>query len=248
MCPLDSSRADRLIALGRQRVGPNLLPAEIEILRASARSDDPAIQVVAQPGPPVRPEFLRWLSTDREAADSIDPKGIRVLSATILGQLDLSFCRISAMLVFRLCTFQGPLLLLHSELRGLGIYASSAPQGIVAHGAVFHGPLFLTDGFHSSGPVDFHSARIEASVRCSGALFLQGHPLSFEGVDVRGDVFLSDGFRSSGGVRLLGAKIGGDLSCDGASLGAPAGGRALSLDRAQIRGNVFYFFCDPLVA
>ena len=244
MCPLNNDRADRLIEIAKQRFDSNLLPAELKVLHESASSDDPQIPGASQQRLPVRPEFLRWLSTDKEAADSIDPKGIRVVSATIAGQLDLSFCRIPSMLVFRHCTFQGLLLLLHTELRGLGIYTSSASEGIVAHGAVLHGPLFLSDGFQSSGPVDFHSARIEGSIQCSRALLTSGHPLSFEGADVRGDIFLTNGFQSSGEVRLLGAKIDGDFSCEGASFNAIAGGRALSLDRTHIRGNVFFTNCN----
>jgi hypothetical protein len=238
--PLDQERADHLIALAGQRFDPNLLPTELKVIHTSV-SDDPQIQEVQQSQQPVRPEFLRWLATDKDAADLIDAKGIRVFSATIQGQLDLSFCRISPMLVFSFCTFQDELLLLHSELRGLGIYASKASKGIVAHGAVLHGPLFLRDGFESSGSVDFHSARIEASVQCTGALLLaSGHALSLEAATISGDVFLTNEFRSYAEVRMLGTKIGGDLNCDGASLSPVGGGIALSLDRAQIRGNVFF--------
>jgi hypothetical protein len=204
MCPLDEDRASSLIALAGQRFDSNLLPTELKVIHTSV-SDDPQIQEVSQPQQPMRPEFLRWLATDKDAAGFIDAKGIRVLSATIHGQLDLSFCRIPHMLVFRNCTFEDELLLLHSKLRGLGIYASNAAKGIVAHGAVLDGPLFLRDGFKSSGPVDLHSARIEGSVLCEGTFLpTSGDPLSLEAASIRGDVFLASGFQSRGEVRLAG--------------------------------------------
>jgi len=241
MIPLSQERADRLVTLAKQRISANLLPAELKVLNESANSDDPPIPDAQQPQPQVRPEFLRWLLTDKEAADSIDSKGIRIVSATISGQLDLSFCRVSPILVFRHCTFEEELLLLHSELRGLVIDTFSTSVGIVAHGAILHGPLMLGNGFQSSGSVDFHSARIEASVQCTGAFHsAHGHALSLESASIRGDVVFTNGFQSSGEIRLLGTEIDGDLNCDGASLSAMTDGRALSLDRAHIRGNVFF--------
>jgi hypothetical protein len=144
-------------------------------------------------------------------------------------------------LVFHFCTFQEEFLLLHSELHSLFIYNSIASGGIVAHGAVLGGTLFLGDGFQSSETVDFHSARIKGSVQCKGVFLpAQGHALSLEGASVDGDVFLANGFRSCGEVRFLGARINGDLNCDGASLSAISGGKALSLDRANIGGNVSF--------
>jgi hypothetical protein len=238
---LDQERTDSLIALAKGRFDSSLLPAEVQVIRRSASSEDSDIVDSPQSRPQVRPDFLRWLSTDREAADAIDAKGIRIVSATISGQLDLSFCRISPVLVFHFCTFQEEVLLLHSDLRGLFIYGSMASAGIVAHGAIVRGPLFLGNGFQSSAAVDFHGARIEGGVQCTGAfLAAHGYALSLEGGSIQGDVFLANGFRSCAEVRLLGAKIRGDLNCDGASLSPVAGGKALSLDRASIGGNVFF--------
>jgi len=238
MCPLDESRADRLIALAGERFGEAPSPSESKILRESASSSDPPGAIDSEPRLPVRPEFLRWLFTDQDAANFIDPKGIRIVSATIQGQLDLSFCHITSMLVFHRCIFQDNLLLLHSDLRGLGIYNSSSPEGIIAHGIAIHGPLFLGEGFQSSGCVDFHGARIAGSVQCSGAFLpVLGSALSFESATVQGDLTLSNGFRSCGEIRLLGTEIDGDFNCNGASMNAIAGGKALSLDRATIRGN-----------
>ena len=238
MYSFEEDRASRLIALAGERFDSSLLPAELKVISASV-GNDPPIQEVSQDRLPVRSEFLRWLATDKDAAGLIDANGIRVTSATIKGQLDFNFCRISPMLVFRFCTFHEELLLLHSELRGLGIYASRASKGILAHGAVLHGPLFLREGFESSGSVDFHSALIEASVQCDGKMFTtQGHSLSLEAATIRGDVFLTNEFQSRGEVRLLGVTIGGDFNCDGSTLEAIGDGRALSLDRARIRGNV----------
>jgi hypothetical protein len=239
MCPIDESRMDRLIALAGERLGVAPLPSESKILRESASSSDLPDTIDSELRLPVRPEFLRWLLTDQDAANFIDPKGIRIVSATIQGQLDLSFCNIVPMLVFNRCTFQDSLLLLHSSLRGLGIYNSSIPEGIIAHGITVRGPLFLGEGFQSSGYVDFHGARIAGSVQCSGTFLpVLGAALSFESATIQGDLTLSGGFRSCGEIRLLGIEIDGDFNCNGASMNAIADGKALSLDRATIKGNV----------
>lgn len=238
MCSSDESRMDRLIALAGERLGVAPLPSESKILRESASSSDLPGTIDSELRLPVRAEFLRWLLTDHDAANFIDPKGIRILSATIQGQLDLSFCNIAPMLVFNQCTFQDSLLLLHSNLRGLGIYNSSIPEGIIAHGITVHGPLFLGEGFQSSGYVDFHGARIAGSVQCLGTFLpVLGASLSFESATVQGDFTLSGGFRSCGEVRLLGMEIDGDFNCNSASMNAIADGKALSLDRATIKGN-----------
>jgi sRNA-binding regulator protein Hfq len=53
---------------------------------------------------------------------------------------------------------------------------------------------------------------------------------------IRGSAFLHNGFRSSGSVQMLNARVGGDLGFDGATLTAT--GRALSLDKVAVEGNV----------
>src|SRR5882724_4578528 len=220
MSSFDENRAIQLIALAVKRFGGDLLPNEVKVIHTSV-SDEPLLQEISQHQQPVRPEFLRWLASDNDAAGFIDAKGIRVSSATIEGQLDLSFCRVASMLVFRFCRFQDELLLLHSELRGLALNACHTSKGVVAHGAVLHGPLFLQEGFESSSSVDFHSALIEASVQCGGYLHpTDSYSLSLESATVKGDIFLTSEFRSCGEVRLLGATIGGDFNCSGANLGA----------------------------
>jgi hypothetical protein len=239
MIPLDKDRAERLIVLAKQRFDSDLLPVELKILHESASSDELQIPDDPKSRSQVRPEFLRWLATDTDAAESIDPRGIRIVSATIAGALDLSFCRISRMLVFHSCTFQDHLLLLHSELRGLGIYNSSLTEGIIADGATIRGPVFLGAGFHSSGLVNFHSARIEGGFTCYGALLpIKGPSLTLEGARVGGQVALTNGFRSCGEIRIIGSTIDGDLACRDAFLSATAGGNALSLDRACVRGKL----------
>lgn len=235
----ETDRAQHLVALAEERFGTPLVAAECKVLHESASSSDTPPENGSQDRPLVRPEFLRWLTTDRRAADYIDPKGIRVVSATVSGPLDLSFCDVSSMLVFHSCTFLDHLLLLHATLRGLGIYNSKLTEGIIADGAIVRGPVFLGAGFQSSGPLNFHSVRIEGAFTCQGALLpVTGHSLSLEGATIDGQVALTNGFRSCGEIRMIGCHIAADLNCSGASLNANAGSKALSLDRADVHGRV----------
>src|ERR1700683_2412570 len=102
---LETERIHRLVALAVEGFGTPLSIAESKVLQDSASSNDAPPICDSQDRPLVRPEFLRWLATDKRAAEHIDPKGIRVISATIPGPLDLAFCNVSSMLVFHCCTF-----------------------------------------------------------------------------------------------------------------------------------------------
>jgi hypothetical protein len=93
MALLDEMRARKLEELARAKFDPEISEAEIKVLQDSASSQD-----VDDPGedaarPVVRAEFLRWLVTDAEAVAWLDPKGLRVVGATIPTELDLAECR-----------------------------------------------------------------------------------------------------------------------------------------------------------
>lgn len=229
---------NNLIAAAKLRFDPVLQPGEMKVLEDSVTGDAP--QVLNGSRQVVRPEFLRWLATDEEIQNYIDPQGIRVFSATIPGILDLSFCTIASLLHFRDCSFDDLVVLLHAELRGLCIY-SSISKGILAHGAKIHGPVFLLDGFQSFGPIELHSAVLDQALDCRGAILKSSElPLILDHASIKGGVNLGQGFSSAGEIHMVSVKIEGDLDCRDASFTGSLVGNALSADRAKISGNVVF--------
>lgn len=238
MIRLDQIRADKLVQLARDRFDSDLSHAEIKVLRDSASSEEPFyLHWDKQSRPEIRPEFVRWLATDPEAAPYIDHKGLRVDNVTITGNLDLSRCHVNPALEFRRCDFQGIVNLLSAETRGIFILDSSLAGGIFADGVTIHGPLILRH-IHSESEIRLSGAQIESILDCSGAkLNAKGEALIADGAKIRGEVSLEDGFESEGTIRLPSAEITGQLKCSGAKLRAK--GNALIADGAQIGDGVF---------
>jgi hypothetical protein len=244
---------DDLETLARRRFG-KLSEAEVRLVRAAPKGE------VARCGPnfdrqdpannpsdadawgsdrEIRAELVRWLCIDESALKKVDPRGVRVYAAKIVGNLDLSFaavpfplglfrCRLAAGGEFRY--IRVALLDLHGSLTG--------PLNI--EGADVRGGVFLNNGFSAVGEVRLFEARIGTDLECRDGKFknMGGRALSGDGVEVKGEVFLGRGFCAEGEVRLLGSRIGGNLDCSGGSLKNRPRDYALSADGAEVKGNV----------
>jgi hypothetical protein len=234
--PFEEERFNRLVELARNRFDSELNQAESRVLLHSAAAYPLPIPSVAEPRPPVRPELLRWLMTDLDAARFIDPKGVRVWSVSIPAPLDLQGCNIPHPLHCLSVTVEAELTLITAEVKGLFILGGSLKKGLLADGITVHGPVFIK-GVKSDGAIRLIGAEIERNMDLSGTeLTGSGISLALDGARIRGSAFMHNGFRSSGEVRMLNARVGGDLGFNGATLTAP--GRALSLDKIAIEGNV----------
>ena len=233
---LEKAHFDCLIQLALSRFDANLSQAEARVIEHSVRSADFEPLDDSERKPTIRPEFLRWLATDPEAAALIDPKGIRVLSATIPGRLDLHACHISRPLKFLQCNFQEDICLATADLPAFYFMGGDVIKGILADGVTVHGPLFIKN-VKSSGAIRLVGATIDGNLDCSGTILdVSETALILDGAKLRRSAFLHDGFNSSGEIRMLNAQIGGDLGFDGAQLTGI--GRALSLDKVVIEGGM----------
>ena len=123
-------------------------------------------------------------------------------------------------------------------LRVVGAFIGAAKEG--------ESPRDLDlDGCKLSSRLGFFACHFDApivlrhaeglSIACVGATF---PGLDGDGLKLNGDLFLHRAV-STGTVRLLGAKISGDLLCRGGQF-ENAEGEALSCDRAEIGGSVFF--------
>ena len=108
--------------LARERFA-DLLEAELKLLCALHKSvpahcGDPAIGREERVNNPrhadtwgkeydIRGDLIRWLCVEPDAQSRIDVRGIRVQSARISGELDLSFVVVRFPLIFHSCKFAG---------------------------------------------------------------------------------------------------------------------------------------------
>src|SRR6516225_7523910 len=101
-------QAGELEKLARARFG-NLSHGELALLRAAPRgklapcgescdtydpTNDPARAEAWGQQREVRAELIRWLCTDLDAAARVDPRGLQLLGAAVVGELDLSFVKV----------------------------------------------------------------------------------------------------------------------------------------------------------
>lgn len=201
----------------------------------------------------IRASLIRWLCTDRQAKDLVNPSGIQVFSAKITPGLNLSSISIPFGLTLTRCRLTGQTDLRSAEFAGLNIQGSRT-DSIAADGARINGAVFFRSDFHANGEVRFPGAKIEGPLECSGAKFENpaipkvlgsGTAFNADGAIINGTVSMNDGFHSQGEVRLVGSQINGAFTCSGAYFenpphpDIPESGDALTLDRASVQGSIF---------
>jgi hypothetical protein len=205
----------------------------------------------------VSADVIRRLCVGAEAKE-VDPRGVHVRGARIVGPLDLSYCTVLHPLRFERTIFEAVPDLSGARLAALWITGCSLP-GLIGDGirlddlrliaSDVRGELRLLNA-KIGGQLDCSGAtfgtallsgvKISGALNCSGATFSNeaGDALDAEGAEISGDVSLHEGFSATGTVRLLVAKIGGRLDCSGATL-SNEGGFALVADGAEINGGVY---------
>jgi hypothetical protein len=201
----------------------------------------------------IRAELLRWLCVDQDAKTCLDPRGIGVAAAKIVGELDLSFVVVPFPLRIFDCCLTSDAHLNSAQIMTLNLTGSWV-RSIEADTATVQGHVLLKSGFQAEGHVWLLGAQIKGQLDCSNGTFTNparamddgsGMALSVESARVGGGVFLCDGFHAQGEVRLLRAQIEGTLDCrNGAFInplqeGLPQSGRALSADGLIVQGSIF---------
>ena len=249
MLLLDKKREEKLIALAKTCFDPLPSEAEEKVLRDSASSASRDMPTAEDNRPDIRPDFVRWLATDPEAATHIDPKGILALNITLQDKLDLQNCRVLVPMHFQHCTIKNEVNLRSAETKSIQFLDSSFNEIIRADRINVDGPLFLR-GSSFSKEIRLVGAKIDGSLDCMGAkLRAKGNALCADRAEIGGFLYLGQGndlngnpqiFESEGTIRLAGAKIKGDLSCTGAKLKVE-NGDALFADNIEILGNAYLY-------
>lgn len=267
----------KLEKLARVRF-PKLTKSELELIRSapregavafcgpSTRDDDPqndSSQADAWGRErEISADVIRWILADRRATDCVDPQGLRIHGAKIVGQLYLSHIAVP----FPLCIWHCALIE-DAHLRGMEIAAldltGSRVGDLDLQGARVKGDVFLRDRFCARGEVKLLAAQIGGDLDCSGGRFVNpptkespesGAAITADGITVTGQVLLSSfssatsnrrsTFHAEGEVRFLQAQISMNFDCSSgvflnpALQDVPASGRALSADGISVKGQV----------
>jgi len=202
----------------------------------------------------IRAEIIRWLCIDVHTRELVDPKGIWVFGAKIVGQLDLSHMKVPFIISLAHCRIVEDIDLGGLEIPELDL-AGTRARAINVDQIRVNGSVFLTYPFQADGGVSLMGGQIGGDLLCNTAHFRNpprsnvpgsGIALGAERMVVRGSVFLRNGFYAEGLVSLKGAEIGGDLDCTTAAFRNPAqtlsfgGGVALGAEHVVTKGSVYF--------
>ncbi|MBU2667798.1 hypothetical protein KOI35_30235 [Actinoplanes bogorensis] len=190
------------------------------------------------------------------AGEGLDPYGLRLDRARIVGPLDLRACEVAVPLAFTSCDFTEPIDVRGAHLHDLSITADPTLRpyvlpGMLATGCridrdldvsgmVITGELAARPGGSTRASVWLIEAELGGSIVARGTHVLPstGFAINADRVRVDGAILLPDGFRATGEVRFGAARVNGSLDLIGAQL-TSGDGRALNLASASIGGSVF---------
>src|SRR5215469_5099303 len=184
--------------------------------------------------------------------DRIDPRGIRLQDAAIIGSLDLAGIDVPFPLRFDGCEFSSPLVVEGAQLYELVLTGCARLPGLLANGVRVRRDLDLsrthvTGALSTSASTSKQSAiwlcesEIGGRLLCVDTVIDGGGERSIQAdrLHVTGNVRLLHQFTARGEVRMIGARIGGSLDLTGASIESPETGLALDLGETMIEASVF---------
>lgn len=199
-----------------------LHPAEKELLKHSQAGSVALIgnKVPDERTPSniIRAAFIRFLLMGGDNRVSVHDRGVRVTGAWIIGELDLSYSRVSLPASIEKCKFARKVTLYGLSSSNYLSLDGSHLRGIAGAGAAILGGIYLR-GVISQIEVDFTAGRF-SHFYCDGAkLGKAGRcSLSLDGAEVSESLHFEEGFKSFGELRMVGASVGGQLSFTGAFL------------------------------
>ena len=194
----------------------------------------------------IRAGLIRWMLVDHQAAALMDPAGVQIVGARIIGGLKLARVRTPFSLALMRCSIPERIVLEFAELPGLDL-SSSYTGEIDGIGMHVRGNVVLASGYRASSEVDLDTATIDGDLDCSEGNFRHAeHPdpmdpmntaLAAYIINVRGNVYLFNA-RFDGALMLGGSTIGSDLHCDSGRFINP-GNFAIFAEGASIGGVVY---------
>lgn len=157
----------------------------------------------------VRASFLRFLALGGDDSAPVHEHGAQLTGAFIEGTLDLSSANVPSNIVCQSCCFDSTLVLRDARFGGGLFLNGSQVPGIVGDRIQTAGPVFLRDGFQSTGAVRLLGAQIGGDLDCTKAAFdgKEGDALSADRAVIEGAFFFQHLNRPVNSVSLASAKV-----------------------------------------
>ena len=188
-----------------------------------------------------------------ELKDQIDPRGIRLRNAMIVGLVDLAGLDVPFPLRFEDCEFDSPFLIESAQLHELVLTGCARVPGLLGNGVRVRRDLDLsgscvTEALSTSASTSKRAAiwlcesDIGGRLLCMDTVIDGGGERSIQAdrIHVGGTIRLLHRFTARAEIRLIGARIDGSLDLTGALIETnSAGGLALDLSEAAIDGSIF---------
>lgn len=206
-------------------------------------------------GSPLDMKLLRLDSTlVREAllptSDNIDPRGLTISNASMVGELDMRAVRFAHPIRFENCTFETALSFEGASLHELSLTNCPKVPGLLANGLALARDLTLsgsrfagskkTSGSTSkAAAIWLCEADIGGKILCVGTVVDPGagRAIHADRLHLGGTIRLLDGFIARGEIRMIGARI--DVSIDLTNVSITSRRRALDLAETEIGGSMF---------
>jgi hypothetical protein len=127
----------------------------------------------------IRAALIRWLCTDADARALIDPRGIRLFGARIVGELNLNFVEVPFLLALRRCRIPQQLSCVGANIRELDVDGSwTGPINLDR--LVTTNNVWLDAGLRVEGGVSLVSAKIGVDLICAhGSQFIKKDGTAF---------------------------------------------------------------------
>lgn len=179
----------------------------------------------------------RILTLPEAEMKTLDPRGLRVRGARIVGDAKWNRVNFPRLLAFDRCAFLAPIKLSDARLLTLGLQrcalldvqldAAQINGGVSVDNATVTGVISAV-GANISGQFNLIDANLDNP---------DGPTLILDSAQISLGVYAAN-LTANGEIRAAGARIGGQLNLDSATLTSP-NGHALQLDGASVEGTFF---------
>ncbi|HEX9856791.1 MAG TPA: hypothetical protein VGA75_00430, partial [Paracoccaceae bacterium] len=161
----------------------------------------------------IRADLLRLLILGGSKDCGLHDHGVALGGAYVTGSLRLDFATAKGQTLLCDSAFTDEISAHQARLNLFSLEGSKLPGGLVAQGAEVTGDVFLRNGFHATGEVSVHGAKIGGQLNCEGAHFdnPNGDALVAQGLRVDQGFIWQEVTVDNGNLRFGSAHVG-DLS------------------------------------
>jgi hypothetical protein len=181
----------------------------------------------------VRARLIRWLATDAEIKNLIDPTGLFLGNILIVGALELGGCDVLHNIHFDRCHFTDQLDMVACRARGIYFHRCRFISDFSADGIQTTGPLFVIKCV-ARKTVRLIGARVQGNLTLNRTCLLSSSMAAvLDGANITNSAFFIN-LRAYGEVRMLNSSVGGDLGFKKARFLGTA--NSLMLDKTSVLG------------